>query len=465
MLNWVKCRTIPGFSLENSRKRRNESIRPASKLMRSMHNSTKKGFFALKGAMGEVRKAILFILFAGIALFVSTCAKREPVEEGRCSLEFKTVEEHDEDVLLLATQYLTRTTDKPFKLKDLPNELTADVVFFLAELAGKNTPIVLCSYSNLEHSSLYVDTNGDGRLSDEKPYSPEIKAQSRYNRTEYSFGPISVTLGEPERKLETRFYAKTYDGQLLIVYPAGYQVGNIRLDTKTYKVAIIDGNFDGKYDKIFSPPVEDFYKPKCDLLAFDLNRDNRLKWGHLEVMPLAGMLKIGDAYYNLQVSADGSSIEQFKRVQPEFGTLDLGGAEVNSPRLWSDASVQALSNPPKRNSQLPAGRYMASPIVLTHVDDSGNRWTFRSSQEVGTLKDFEIKADQTTAFRMGPPFSIKTSLEQKDGNALIGVGLQGQAGMLYNPGAQKDRKRIPAPTFKVIDESGKGLTLGQFKYG
>jgi hypothetical protein len=426
------------------------------------------GMFSTTIVMVILRKVILFIMMVGTTLVVSTCAKREPVEEGRCSLQFKTITEHDEDALFLATQYLASTTDKPSELKDLPKNLTADYVYFLVELAGKNTPVVLASYSRLEQSMLYVDTNDDGCLSDEKPHRPQITEQPRFNRKEYRFGPISVEFSGAEGELETQFYAKTYNGQTLIVCPAGYRVGKIQLGKKTYKVAVIDGDYDGLYDGTFSLPVKDFYRPECDLFAFDANRDDRLTWGHHEVMPLSRMLRVGTtqydtAYYSISVTPNGDSLD-LKRIEPEFGMLDFGSAYVLF-QVWSDGAHQILDGRPSQNWRLPAGRYIASPIEFRCVDTSGHRWIFRSSREVGRLKDFRIEPGQKTSISLGAPFSIKTSVEQKDGNALIGFGLEGQAGVLYRPGARKGKATIPAPRFKIIDELGKIIGSGQFEYG
>jgi len=134
----------------------------------------------------------------------------------------------------------------------LPEDLIADYVYFLAELAGKNTPLILASYSKLERSILYVDTNGDGRLSDEKPYRPKIKEIPETNGKEYKFGPILMRSRDAEREFETKFYAKTYNGRQLVLHPSGYRVGKLRLDKNTYKVAVVDGNLDGRYDGILS---------------------------------------------------------------------------------------------------------------------------------------------------------------------------------------------------------------------
>jgi len=311
---------------------------------------------------------------------------------------------------------------------------------------------------------LYVDTDGDGRLSNEKTYTASPTDGQNHG---CRFGPIPLRFDTGDGKVQAEFYVMTRRGDYLGLYPTGYRAGKMRLGKKTYKVAVIDGNFDGQYDTIFSPPVEDFYRPGCDLFAIDRNGDGRLTWEYSEVMPLSTMVRIPDysrdAYYNIEVATDGNCLE-LKKTEPQFGTLDLGGARVQC-RLWSDASEQVLSGPGKEGWLLPAGRYTASPIEVTQVDASASRWIFRSSPETGKLKDFEIRPGEKTSFQLGAPFLIKTSAERRGDVVLIGFYLQGRAGELYSPGATKDRTTIPAPKFKIIDEVGKVLSSGQFEYG
>lgn len=414
--------------------------------------------------MGEVKKVILFITFMGIALFVSTCAKREPVEEGRVSLKFKSVSKQDGMPLGLTTQYLARTTDKSQELKDLPKGLTTDYAYFLTKLAGRSTPIILGSYSKKEHSVLYVDTNGNGRLSDEKPYRVKVTTLPKAKDKEYKFGPILMTSRDGERQFETRFFATTY-GTGLALCPAGYCVGKVRLGESTYKLAVVDGDLDGRYDKVFSPPLGESYRPGCDIFAIDLTKDGAWQFSSYwasEVTPLAKMLKLHNIYYGIDVAPDGTTIE-LKKVQPELGTLDLGGTNVKL-KLWSDTVEEFLCGS-NGKWQIPTGKYSALFIELDEIDSERNAWTFRSYRDTGTLRDFKIDAGQTTSFKIGPPFAIKTDISQSADRVSIGLGLEGCVRERYHFPILKGGKRQPSPTFKIVDESGKELLSDAFEYG
>jgi hypothetical protein len=46
----------------------------------------------------------------------------------------------------------------------------------------------------------------------------------------------------------------------------------------------------------------------------------------------------------------------------------------------------------------------------------------------------------------------------------LSLAISGQGGEIYS-NIQKDRQRPPVPTFKVVDEKGKSVANGSFKYG
>ena len=368
--------------------------------------------------------------------------------------------------MALTTQYIGSTTDKPPELNDLPEGLVADYVYFLAELSDMNTPIVLASYSRLERSMLYVDTNGDGHLSDEKSYPVKVKKLPRREGSEYEYGPILMKSHGGKGGFETNFLASTYHGQNLFLQPSGYRVGKVRLDDNTYKVAFIDGNFDGRYDKIFSIPTEVTYHTGCDLFAIDLNGDRKswqLSLDQIsEIMPLSRMVKVRNTYYAIDVAPDGTALE-LKKVEPELGRLDFAGTNVKL-KLWSEAADQYLFSS-EGCWQIPAGSYSALFVELNEMDSEENIWTFSSRLNTGSLRNFEIRPGQTTSFKIGPPFIIKTDIKQIGNRISIGLKLEGCAGEQYRFPVTKGGRQQPAPTFKILDESGEELVSGQFKYG
>lgn len=227
---------------------------------------------------------------------------------------------------------------------------------------------------------------------------------------------------------------------------------------------MVDGNFDGKYGKIFSPPIKNIWRPGCDSFAIDLNRNGKLDWAlyeRSELTPLSRMIKIEDTYYSIDVDLDGTALE-LKKIEPEYGTLDLGGAHVKM-KLWSDAAEQNITGSEK-NWRFPAGKYKTIFIELNQKDSSGNQWTL-TSREAGKLEDFKIRPGRKSLFKIGSPLQIKTTARRTSNAILIALNLEGQAGEQYGADVRRNGIRVSAPVFRIIDEANNVVDSGRFKYG
>jgi hypothetical protein len=409
-----------------------------------------------------MKKVILVISLASAVVLVSTCAKRK---EGHCKLRYQAVDT-SESTIYLASQNLIRLSRKPAQLKDLPKNKSGRFSYYLAKIADTDIPVVV---DRTRRVRLYMDTDGDGYLSDEKRFiSKAVKKRLFGSVDHYKFGPITVEFDKPDGKYAKRIYIITRNSlDYRHICPADYRKGKVLLGQNIYDVAVVDGNFDGKYGKIFSPPIKIISRPGCDSFAIDLNRNGRLDFDYSfrsEIMPLAKMVRVGSSYYSINIDENGKSLE-LNKIQPEFGTLDLGNANVKL-KLWSDAAQQYISNL-KRNGPIPAGKYQTLFIEWDQIDSERNAWTFTSSSyyDTGALRDFEITKNKTTSFKIGPPFQIKTTARQRRNTVSIGFNLLGQSQEEYRAGLRKNGLRVSPPVFRIIDEAGNVVDSGRFKYG
>jgi len=96
--------------------------------------------------------------------------------------------------------------------------------------------------------------------------------------------------------------------------------------------------------------------------------------------------------------------------------------------------------------------------ALSMTDANGDKWLLdlAKGQSVSSLKD---------GAKTGPPLLVKTDIQISGRNVSIGLIVEGQAGEKYAGGVQKNKKWQPAPGFKIVNEAGKTLTTGRFKYG
>lgn len=240
----------------------------------------------------------------------------------------------------LAMQRQGTTLVRPPELRQegIPADAPEEPVYFVVNVGDREVHgITYRSTARSRQVKLRLDMDADGLLSDEREYLGTWLSIFRLTRT-YQFGPVSTRHAEAGTTAGA-FHAQCSDGRWLVFYPALYREGQVALDGKAYKIAVVDCDFDGRYDRVFAPPAKGSREPGCDVFAIDLDGDSKFnleKPGESELMPLSRLLRVNREYYDINVAADGSTVE-FRRATPQFGYIDLEGKNVKLG-LWSDAS-------------------------------------------------------------------------------------------------------------------------------
>ncbi len=357
------------------------------------------------------------------------------------------------------------TLIRPARLKEAPADAPSQPAYFVLGVGDKEIAGVTYRSNRPPRPVKFcLDTDGDGLFSDERQYTGTW-LHWLYPGDCFQFGPVSTLHSHAAGKRGV-CHVQCSGGKWLTLHTAFYREGTVLLDGKTYKIALVDSDFDGRFDRSFVPPAIDSRSPGCDVLALDLDGDAQFHYGQpgaSEIMPLSKLVKVGKRYYGIEVAEDGSTVE-FRQAEPAFGQLDLGGAKAVLG-LWSDAAQQRLSIV-GGTLRLPAGRYAAVALELA-TQDAGNRWTFEMTKGgAGPLGDFEIKPGQTTAFKLGPPFQLRTSMQRYADNPFVTVGLEleGQGGERYSAVAKRNGKEAPEPSLKILDGAGQVVHSGQFAY-
>ncbi len=368
-----------------------------------------------------------------------------------------------ENVACFDLQVAQTTTVKPAQVHEVPSDIPREPVYFTVRAGQRElTGITYRSVRRPQDVKLFLDTDGDGGWSDEVEYPGFWQYWFSLERT-YMFGPIST---QPAGIDGAVFHAQCAGGKRVVFYPTFYRRGQVTLKGKTYNVALVDTDFDAKYNDAFVPPAYGKWSPGCDTLIVDPNRNPEQNFSRSKTtkfMPLSQWVELGGTYYGLDVAPDGSTID-FREANVQYGQLDLGQV-VTKLTLYSQAGTQHLSGVNGR-WRLPAGRYCAVELELTDRDTAGNQWQFAmDSHGMETLGDFEIQPDRTTSFQLGPPFQIKTSMKTRADKVIVSFSLQGQGAVRYKPGVTRNDKTVPEPAFKIFDTAGKVVHSGRFEYG
>jgi hypothetical protein len=143
--------------------------------------------------------------------------------------------------------------------------------------------------------------------------------------------------------------------------------------------------------------------------------------------------------------------------------IDAGGAEAvlhlssswpASARIASDEEPAAIS----------ARIYRPQLLSLTMKQDKYT-WRIESRGPWSDLSKIKVRNNEATALRLGPPFLIKPEVNKNGEIISIGYAIIGQAGEHYQNYITKDNRAVTGAKVKIVDETGKVLKSGSFKYG
>ncbi|MBE3100038.1 MAG: hypothetical protein IMZ44_23200 [Planctomycetes bacterium] len=357
------------------------------------------------------------------------------------------------------------------KVKPLPPEDKAFIAYFSHEFLGKT---VWFAVVYADPPRLYVDTNLDGNLADEKPIlaTPAPLPKNRpdpsgYGRWRVTFGVVSLTLG----RTPVRFRADTYSPKVLIqprslfLSTLGYVTSEVKLRGKSYGVALLDGGVNGRYDDFSVPPTA---AGAADRLAIapvagesPAGEAPRPQWSF---RPLCKMVSVDGYCYGVSVRPDGSEVV-LTSLNKACGTLDLAWSGIDM--VLTSENGCYIPQMQDGKVQLPPGTYKCESLWLEKTDADGVTWSLRARLGPGGIGEFTLRPGQVLRKRLGPPFVMRP-LVGTDGVSLLFADACGQE---YWPAVWKKGKNekfidfTECPKIAILDSRGKTLEEGIFEFG
>lgn len=134
--------------------------------------------------------------------------------------------------------------------------------------------------------------------------------------------------------------------------------------------------------------------------------------------------------------------------------MDLWGGWFKKIEIVSDPEPVAV----KAREYSPARLWLATK-------EEENTWQLQSRGPWGKLSEIDVKDDETTVLKLGPPFLIKPDVSQRDSQVSIGLSIVGLAGEHYSAAVNKNGRILEAPTVRIVDKAGETLASGKFEYG
>lgn len=246
---------------------------------------------------------------------------------------------------VIGLQQEDTTTVKPDAMLETPPDAPREPVYFVVRAGDREIQgITYRSICSPEPVMLWLDTDGDGLWSDEKGYVG--RRLWIYSTTAtYEFGPVFLKQGSTEPGGEA-FYAQCSNGRWMTCWPAFYRAGEVLLDGKTYRVALVDSDFDGRFNELPVPPVMDDRNPGCDVFAMDLDGDFRFRYdrtGESEIAPLGKLIRVGGRYYGIEATEDGSTVE-FRQAEPVLRQEEVPGLRSEAAQPPSNAGKPELQS-------------------------------------------------------------------------------------------------------------------------
>lgn len=394
-----------------------------------------------------------FLMVVAAAAFLAAGA---PAAWAQGEFPLKYVLAQDNDPLTTSGgMYMGGMTQQPREIKTLPQGLSGNLRYFAMGIGGKRLGAVLDASSP---PKLYVDLAGKGDLSAVEPLVGKVSG------SQCCYGPLDVAVGAGKNAVTVKvLFVSVGNNQILGSRAAGYMVGDVKLVGQTCRVAVLDKNLDGRYERAMGEDGTSQPWWRADAIAVDSNQDGKFTPGldSSEIMPLSKAVRVKDKYYRVEVAPDGSSIT-FEKYEPKMGTLDVGVAA--SLILMSDTGVHNLSGSGGK-WQVPEGKYTCENLSVAKADAAGKECLL-SGSDVGPLEKFEVRGGETTTIEIGPPLALKVEASDPQGGQVsLDIALAGKGGETYSAGVRKGAVRTPPPKVKVFDVSGKVLAEGNSEFG
>ncbi len=356
---------------------------------------------------------------------------------------------------------------------EIPGKLRGKkVAFYTASVAGRD---LLLAMADDEDAKLYVDVDGDGDPFNDKPYRPKGRRSDRFGPAR-SYGPISVPVGESKGSLSASFHVDTVGYSIsrkrapdLRLVLAGRPMGTVQLGRQTYRIALFDCNFDGRYDEVCDSFDGDYRSMDADCFAIDLNGDGRF-YTSKEFQPLSKRIFVAGKCYTLAVLPDGSKV-RLRQVQSglKLGALETQGKGVELLLFTPEVGLVTLHGP-RTQWALPAGAYTLMQWHLTLNDETETRWDLYPPVVPERRQTFQIAEGETYELKIGLPLRVETRVSV--GSASNGARrrvsvryrLRGQGGEEYAGRAYRNGRPYRPAQIRFLDETGRVLETGTLKH-
>lgn len=174
-------------------------------------------------------------------------------------------------------------------------------------------------------------------------------------------------------------------------------------------------------------------------------------------------MKKKDIWISLVIIAAAGLTFVFYSQRKGFVKIDAGGANAVlrlRSNLLGHKIITSGSEPAVINSRI----YKPQFLSLSMRQDRHN-WKIESFGPWADISRIKVPNNEATAIKLGPPLLIQPKINKNKSILSIGYTIAGQAGENYSNFITKDNRVVTGAKINIIDEAGKVLESGKFKYG
>ncbi len=299
-----------------------------------------------------------------------------------------------------------------------------------------------------EKGTLYLDTNGDNSLRDERPIVGEYPTGEIYKAL--TFGPVRVTVRCNGKKASRYFNVLRYDGQWYLSSADLHQFRGA-IGDEVVEFALVDTNADGIYS-----PAEPGERMADFLEWFKATNPDSLTGSIPRYIPLKGTV------YQMEVEPDGSAVH-FTPTELPLGTLVVKEGE-GSFFLYGEKLGEWNARGNEKGIPQPADQYKIRSYrwAFTHHNE---RWElFVYFEKEGPALEISKDGVTTWTFEKRLIASLGIPAQASSNSYEVSLILKtpdgGTVGFLT-----KNGQRPPEPKLKILDKNGKVLLTEKFHYG
>ena len=310
-----------------------------------------------------------------------------------------------------------------------------------------------------QYDLLYIDSDLDGSLADEKP----VKAGRVRDRGNYQwagFKLVKVVLpGEdgPVTHHMNISYRKYNEDEHVIYTSAGWYEGPVTIGGRQLWCTLIDNGGNARFnDSVLS-------RASCDRIRIAPKGDKsfRNRKGDRTTRFIGRYIKVNGKLHAIQIAPDGAYVKIAPATKtPAAGTIQVNKT-VNAFSVFGAEGHFFLQNK-DGTTDVPVGEYVIERYEITRKDKYGARWR-AEDRGADHEKPFTVRAGKTTTLDIGEPFVCKLSVSKR-GNAYSinrNILTRGGDSLTFT----RNGSRPPAPKIRITNADGSYSRKFTLEYG